>query len=125
MPYPSQELTASSKAPNQELKDLGVLCTLKLKIESNNVKHGCIIEQSLYPYQEQDAIPQSGTSSILQSHKSGLIGHGCSLHLQNQDRQPKFRSWMYQKPLTISKARLRFQTLVRNLQRPQKLQIRT
>ena len=31
-------------------------------------------------------LPQSKTSSILQSPKCGLKGHGYSLHLQNQER---------------------------------------
>merc|ERR1711954_311255 len=33
MPNPSQEPPASSKAPNQDLKDMDVLCTFKIKIE--------------------------------------------------------------------------------------------
>ena len=31
MPNPSQEPTASSKAPNEDLKDMDVLCTFKIK----------------------------------------------------------------------------------------------
>ena len=34
MANPSQEPPASSKAPNQDLKDMDVLCTFKIKIES-------------------------------------------------------------------------------------------
>ena len=49
--------------------------------------------------------PQSGTSSILQSPKWELKGHWCPLHLQNQDREPKFRSWVYQRPVTISESK--------------------
>ena len=75
-----------------------------------------IKDQWPYPNQYQDAKPQSGTSSVLQSPKWGLKGHGCSLHLQNQDREPKFGSWVYQRPLTISKSISRCQTPVRNLQ---------
>ena len=56
-----------------------------------------------------NAKPQSGTSSILQSPKSGLKGHGCPLHLQYQGREPKFRSWVYQRPVTISTSRSRCQ----------------
>merc|ERR1711954_150832 len=52
--------------------------------------------------------PQSGTTSILQSPKRGLKGHGCSLHLQNQDREPKFGAWLYQRPLTIPKSISRY-----------------
>ena len=36
MPKPSEELPASSKGPNEDLKDMDVLCTLKIKIESQN-----------------------------------------------------------------------------------------
>merc|ERR1711954_481896 len=36
MPNTSQEPLASSKAPNQDLKDMNVLCTFKIKIESQN-----------------------------------------------------------------------------------------
>ena len=36
MPNPSQEPPESSKAPNQDLKDMDVLCTFKIKIESQN-----------------------------------------------------------------------------------------
>ena len=35
-----------------------------------------------------------------------------SLHLQNQDREPKLRSLVYQRPLTISKSTSRCQTPV-------------
>ena len=40
MPNPSQEPPASSKAPNQDLKDMDILCTSKIKLESNNSKMG-------------------------------------------------------------------------------------
>ena len=33
MAYPNQELPASSKARNEDLKDMDVLCTLKIEIE--------------------------------------------------------------------------------------------
>ena len=42
MPNPSQEPRASSKAPNEDLKDMDVLCTFKIKRESHNSKHGSI-----------------------------------------------------------------------------------
>ena len=45
MPNPSQEPPASSKAPNQDLKDMNVLCTFKIKIESHNLDQGCIKDQ--------------------------------------------------------------------------------
>ena len=88
MPNPSQEPPASSKAPNDDLKEMDVLCTFKIKIERWNQDHGCIKDQWPYPNQDQDAKPQSGTSSVLQSPKWGLQGHGCSLHLKI-----KIESW--------------------------------
>ena len=124
MPNPSQEPPASSKGPNEDLKDMDVLCTSKIKIESKNSDHGCIKDQWPYSYQDQDAKPKSGTSSALQTPKWGLKGHGYCLNCQNQDREQKFRSWVYQRSVTIPKSRSRPQTPVRNLQRPSKPQIR-
>ena len=40
MPNPNQEPPASSKAPNEDLKDMDDLCTLKFKIESQNLDLG-------------------------------------------------------------------------------------
>ena len=40
MPNPSREYQASFKAPNQDLKDMDVLCTLKIKIENQNSEMG-------------------------------------------------------------------------------------
>ena len=42
MPNPSQEPPASSKAPNEDLKDMDVLCTFKIKLESPKLQHGLI-----------------------------------------------------------------------------------
>ena len=39
MPKPSQPPPASSKAPNEDLKDMDVLGTFKIKIESQNLDH--------------------------------------------------------------------------------------
>ena len=103
----------------------GAFYTFKIKIESQNYEHGCIEDHWPYLNQDQDANPQSGTSSILQSSKWGLKGHGCSLHLQNQDREPKFGICVYQRPVTIYKSISGCQTPVRNLQRPPKPQMRT
>ena len=125
IPNPSQEPPVSSTLQNQDIKDTESLCTFKIKIRSQNVKQRCINDNWPYPSQDQDAKPQSGASSVLQSPKWGLKGHGCSLHLQNQDREPKFGSWVYQRPVTTSKSRSRYHTPIRNLQCPRKPQIRT
>ena len=110
MQNPSQELLASSKAPNEDLKDMDFLQTFIIKIESQNSDHGCIKDQWPHPYQDQDDKPQSGASGILQSPKWGLKGHGCSLHLQNQDTEPQLGSWVYWRPVPIFKSRSRCKT---------------
>ena len=52
MQNPSQEPPASSKAPNEDWKDMDVLCTFKIKIESQNLDHGCVKDQLPYPNQD-------------------------------------------------------------------------
>ena len=54
--------------------------------QSKKSKHRCINDQLPYPNQDQDTKLQSGTSSILQSPKSGLRGHGCTMNLQTENR---------------------------------------
>ena len=39
MQNPSQEAPASSKAPNEDLKDMDVLSTFKIKIEGQNFEN--------------------------------------------------------------------------------------
>ena len=79
MPNPSQEPPALSKAQTEDLKDMPVLCTFKIKIGSHNFEHGCIKGQWQYPNQDQDAKPKSRTSSMLQSPKLGFKGDQYSL----------------------------------------------
>ena len=45
MANPSQESPASSKAPNQDLKDMDVLFTFKIKMEMQTLDHGCTKDQ--------------------------------------------------------------------------------
>ena len=42
MPNPSQEHPATSKAPDKELKDMDVLYTFKIRIETQKLEKGCI-----------------------------------------------------------------------------------
>ena len=49
MQNPSQEPPVSSKAPNEDLKDMDVFSTFKIKIESQNLDHACIKDQWPYP----------------------------------------------------------------------------
>ena len=81
MQNPSQKPPAPSKAPNEDLQDMDVSCTFKVKIESQNLDNWYMKDQIPYQDQDQDAKPQSGMSCVLQSPKSGLEEHGCSLHL--------------------------------------------
>ena len=41
MPNPSLKPPVSSKVPNQEIKDMDVLCTFKIKTESESLEYGC------------------------------------------------------------------------------------
>jgi len=61
MQNPNQELPVSSKAPNQDLKDMDVLCTFKIKIVSPNLEHVCTKDQQFYTDQEKDVKPHPGT----------------------------------------------------------------
>ena len=72
IPNPSQEPQASSKAPNQDVKDKDVLCIFKIKLNSQNSEHQYGKDQLQYPNQDQGAQTQLGISSILQKSKSGL-----------------------------------------------------
>ena len=45
MPSPPQQPPVFSKAPNEDLKDMDVLCTFKIKIESKKSDHGYIKDQ--------------------------------------------------------------------------------
>ena len=112
---PVKNLKHPRKSQIQDFKDMDVLCTLKFKIESQNSEHRCNKDQWLYENKGQDANPQSGTSNILQSLKSRLKGHECSLHLQNQAGVPKCGSWVYQRQVIISKSISRCIIEVRDL----------
>ena len=101
IPKPGQEPPASSKAPSYNLKDMDVLCSFKIKIEGQNLEDLCIKDRKAYT--NQNPKPQSRTSSILQSPKLVLKGHACSLCLQRKDGEQKFKIWVYQRPVTISK----------------------
>ena len=45
MPNPSQQPPVSSKAPNEDLKDMDDPCALKIKIKSQYLDCGCIKDQ--------------------------------------------------------------------------------
>ena len=109
---PSQEPLTSSNAPNLNLKEIHVLCSFKVR---HNLELELIKDRVPYTNQYHDAKTQSGASSIRHSPLFVLKGNGCSLHLQIQDREQKIRPGVYQRPVTISKSRSRYETPVRNL----------
>ena len=51
MSNPSKKPPVSSKAQYEDLKDMDVLCTFKIKIESQHLDHGCVKDQ--WPYSNQ------------------------------------------------------------------------
>ena len=116
----NQEPPASSKAPNDDLKDMDVLCTFKIKIESQNSDHGCIKDQWPYPNQDKDSKPQSVFCIVLQSPNWGLKGHGCSLHLKIRMERQKFVSCVYKRPFYISASWSRCKTPIRIFYLPPK-----
>ena len=69
IPNPSREIPESSKATNQDLKHMDVLCIFKIKKESQKLENACTKDQWPYPDQYQNTKPQSETSSVLQSPK--------------------------------------------------------
>ena len=75
MPIPSQEPPLSFRAPNQNLEDMDVLCSFKIKIESQNLQHWCI--KDLWPYPNQvkmwNPSPEPITTyiEILTTHPTG------------------------------------------------------
>ena len=79
MPNSVQEPPLSSKSPYQDLKDIDVLCILKVKIESKIFDHKCIKDQWSYLNEDQGVKSQTE-----------LKRHRCSLHHQNQDSETKF-----------------------------------
>ena len=97
MPNPSEEHPVSSKAPNQDLKDMDVLCTFKIKTEGQNSDDGCLKDQWQYPNQDQHAKHQSVTSSILQISRWGIPVRNLQCPQKPQIRT--LRTWMFFAPL--------------------------
>ena len=73
MPNNSLEPSSCAKAQNEDLKDMDVLCTFKIKKERQNLEHGCIKDQLLYPNQDQDKKLQSGTSTSSKTQTQDIM----------------------------------------------------
>ena len=121
-PYPNQGQHAILKAgtsgilasPVSGLKGHG--CSLHFQIHDWELTFRNWLYQRLVAIsnQNQNAKPQSGTLSILQSSKSGPKEHWCSLKLQNQDPAKIWNmdvsessDQISQKPTVSSKAPIR------------------
>ena len=55
MPNPSQEPPAPTKAPYKDLKDMDVLCTFKITLQSNNCDQGSVKIKQLKSYPDEKA----------------------------------------------------------------------
>ena len=63
IPTANQEHPASLILPNQDLKDMDVLYTFKIKMENQKSEHLCVKVQWTYPKQNQDAKPRQEPST--------------------------------------------------------------
>ena len=117
--HPSQENIVSSKIPNQDFKDMDVLCTFKIKIEIQNSDQRCIKDEWPYENQIQDAKPQIETirtwmsfapSKSRQRAKIWIMGisklftpsnQDSSLHVRIKLDSNWFRTVVYQRPVLM------------------------
>ena len=124
MPKPSQKLPASSKAQNKNLKGHG----FSLHSQNQNRDKICIlvnqrpliISKSRSRCQNPVRNHQPPPKPKIRTQSTWMF-----LHLQIHGRDLKFGTWVYQRPVNISKSRSRCQNRVRNLQCPPKPQMRT
>ena len=58
--------------PNWDMKDMEVLCTFKINVDSQKSDHGYIKDKWLYPKQDLDSQHQSWTSSFLENNFEGI-----------------------------------------------------
>ena len=124
MPTPSHEPLTSFKAPNEDLKDIGVLCTFIIKLESQNlimnvsmtINHIHIKIKMPNPSQEPSASSKAlnedlNNMDVLCSSKSRKRG--------------KIRTLNVSKTSDHIQSRSRCQTPFRDLQHHRKIQRRT
>ena len=104
MPNPRQEPPASSKALNQDLKDMDVLCTFKTMIESQQLEHGYINSNDyiqikiMIPNPSEEHLASSKAPN--QDLKDMVVI--CTFKIE---KNPKFGELVYQRLITISKSR--------------------
>ena len=97
------------KNPNHDLKDMDAVCNFKNQDREPKLGNGLIKDQWPYLKLDPDVKPKSRTPNILQSPKSRFRGHGCFLHLQNPDREPKLGTLVYKKPSDYIQIKIKMQ----------------
>ena len=123
MPNPSQEPPASSKAPNEELKEWIFFAPSKSRQRAKIWIKG--ISKTSYCIQIKFKMPNPSQEPTASSKSPNQDLKDMFFAPSNQDREQRFSTWVYQRPVTISKSRSRCQNPVRNLQRPPEPQMRT
>ena len=90
MSNPSQKHPVYAKSPNEDLKNMDVIYTFKIKVERQKLDQG--VSNTSDHIQIKIKMPNSSQEppSSFQSPKSELKRHGCLLHLQNRNKEPKF-----------------------------------
>ena len=90
MQNPSQGPPAFSKARNQDLKDMDFFAPTESG-ERAKIQNMAVSKTVTKPNQDQDAKPQSETSSILGSPKSGLkdIDFLCTFKIKTESQNEK------------------------------------
>ena len=93
IPNHSQEPPSSSKALNQYLKDLDILCYFKIKIEGQHSNYGCIKDHQPYPDQEKmpNPIQEPPASSKVQNQDLKDMDVLCTFKIKIE---PKFGIWV-------------------------------
>ena len=86
MSNPIQEPPASSKAQNQDLKDIYVLCTFKIQIESQNSEHWCIEDQHHILIMIKMLNPSQEAPAFSKDTNQDFKDMDVLFHIQNQYR---------------------------------------
>ena len=86
---PNHKHSSSSKPQNQDFKGNGCSLHLEINLGRQNLDQGPIKTQKPYPNPDPRGLTPMKNFWHNQSPKSGVKGHWCSLHLQNQFRTLK------------------------------------
>ena len=92
MPNPSQEPPASSKAKNQDLKEIDDLCTFKMKIESKNFYQGYIKDQWPYPNKIKMPNPTQESPASSKAPNEDFMDKDvlCTFKIKNESRNSDY-----------------------------------